>query len=516
MRGIALKIFFNKFLIVLVMATLLVHQQLHAQAVPVANFYMNRAIASIVTRVAVSRGFAANDPKIAATLTSMGEVSTALNVASTAAGIGLAVMGAPVWLTVLAGLGVIGVGMAITGSMGDKQIAMSVADTPDGKKLMVDVPHSEEPIYEPPPLADQTPRWAQAASQGGPIYRRANACYANEPCFALPLPPDIPSYQYVADSMAKTILVTTDLDNFGYWYTFLKQPQRNPETPSSVVDTWQYAGSEIVENSSGGKQITVYIHEARSGGDAIGLPSFSRTNTYSNVGYVYGNIDPQYYEDLDSAYNNMSSELTAQISAESLANIVNTQWQLAATQNGYSGLPYSATQPITAGEVQQWINENPSAAPIFNDLLTPASNPGTTTVIISPTVSPGVDPGTSPGTNPSTGIGTDVNVVNTPNVNVINDVSVDFGPNPGIGSPSLENTPTAQMILQPLLDLFPSLRNFVVPPHSSECPKPSISIFGKSIVMDAHCTVTEAVRPTLYAVMALVWILIAMFIILAA
>jgi hypothetical protein len=93
---------------------------------------------------------------------------------------------------------------------------------------------------------------------------------------------------------------------------------------------------------------------------------------------------------------------------------------------------------------------------------------------------------------------------------------VNLGPDPNIGAPALESTPTAQMILSPLLNLFPTLKNFVVPSHPSECPRPAITLFNKSLVLDCHCALLESVRPTLYAVMTFVWAVVALMIILAA
>jgi len=93
---------------------------------------------------------------------------------------------------------------------------------------------------------------------------------------------------------------------------------------------------------------------------------------------------------------------------------------------------------------------------------------------------------------------------------------VNLGTDPGIGAPTLETTPTAQAILNPVFNLLPSFRNFVVPAHSGACPKPSMTIFNKYMVMDAHCTVLENIRPTLYAVMFFVWLLLGALIVLAA
>jgi len=299
------------FLFGLIALLLLREQQVHAQALPVApaaNFVMNRAVAGVITRAAVARGFAANDPRIAATMAGVGSSLTVVNVASTIAGVGLAVAGAPVWLTIAGG------------------------------------------------LSDAT-----------------------------------------------------------------------------------------------------------------------------------------------------------------LAQIANNAWQTAAAQPGYTGLPYVMTSPVTASDVAAWRpTASPTDVPTIDDLTRPASNVGTSTVTISTTVQPSSTTNPTPTPTPTPTTSSNVSVVNTPNVNVVNKVSVDLGTDPSVSSPILEATPTAQMILNPLLNLFPSLRSFVVPSHSAECPKPSIALFDRSLVMDGHCTLLESIRPTLYAVMAFIWVLIALFIVLAA
>ena len=82
--------------------------------------------------------------------------------------------------------------------------------------------------------------------------------------------------------------------------------------------------------------------------------------------------------------------------------------------------------------------------------------------------------------------------------------------------PSINNTPTAQQIFAPLTGLMPTLKNFVVPSHQSTCPTPQFDMFGRSILMDGHCKVLEPVRPTLFSVMAFVWLMVGTVIILRA
>lgn len=153
-------------------------------------------------------------------------------------------------------------------------------------------------------------------------------------------------------------------------------------------------------------------------------------------------------------------------------------------------------------DVQTYQQLNPGTYPTVSDFVAPAINPATNTA-------PVATPSTS--INPQTGEVIQPGITPTPDA-----AKVDLGVDPVIGAPKLESTPTAAMILAPLLNLFPDLRSFVVPSHSAECPKPSMSIFNKTYVLDSHCSMFETVRPTLYAVMAVVWSVSALFIILAA
>ncbi len=236
------------------------------------------------------------------------------------------------------------------------------------------------------------------------------------------------------------------------------------------------------------------------------------------MGQVYGSIGPQYYNDLNAAYGAMPQSVKdAKVSADTLARMVDAQWRQAAAQPGYEGLPFSLSQPVTALDVQPWVNENPMAVPSINDFMMPANNPGTQTVPISPTAtptSPGGDAGTNPGTNPGTS--GNVNVVNTPNVNVANRVQVDLGEVPTVAAPGLETTPTARSILDPLLNLMPDLKAFTTPQHQGECPRPAVQVLGWSLTFDAHCQLGEETRAALYQVMMACWALAALLIILMA
>jgi hypothetical protein len=174
-----------------------------------------------------------------------------------------------------------------------------------------------------------------------------------------------------------------------------------------------------------------------------------------------------------------------------IADLADAAWRQAANQPAYNGVPYSLTDPVTQADVATARAANPSVPQAtVGDLAEPisASNPLGQTA-----------PATSPVTNPA---------ASSPQVNL--------GDDPGIGFPTLEATPTAQQIIDPLAGLAPSLKSWVVPAHMTECPKPAFDLFNKHIVMDQQCNMLEDNRSTLYNAMLVAWALIALFIILSA
>lgn len=188
------------------------------------------------------------------------------------------------------------------------------------------------------------------------------------------------------------------------------------------------------------------------------------------------------------------AEAAKPLSDTMLAAAANAAWKaMAATQP--SALPWSATDPITQADVAEWKVANPQAVPTVSDALAPVAAPQASAV---PVTQPGSQ--TQSGTAPSPGQGT----------------QVDLGPDPNIGAPNLEAIPTAQQILDPILNLMPDLRNFSVPGHAAECPKPSFSVWGKSYILDSQCGLIEGNRSIIEAAMLLVWTIAAVFIVLRA
>lgn len=202
------------------------------------------------------------------------------------------------------------------------------------------------------------------------------------------------------------------------------------------------------------------------------------------------------------------SERTKPVTSPLLADSISGLWKSAYDRNPSSVLP---PQQVSPSDVSNFLAQNPSIQPMGDNL---SSSPGTFTPTSAPSSPTATSPGasTNPGTGGIVGPGTTTPTTTPTTTNP----KPDLGPDPGIGAPTLEATPTAAAILAPLLGLFPDLRSYVVPSHSAECPKPSIDLWDRHLVLQEHCTVLEGVRPALYAIMAAVWLMVAVFIILAA
>lgn len=512
---------------------LFMQQHAYAQAVaaPVENYVVNRAIGGIIAnRIAISRGLAANDttwlataandPVYKATMAGVSKTMTAANVASTALGVGLAIAGAPVWLTIAAGLGVLAAGtyIAYNASTGER---ISIVSTPSGNKIEVMSKSPTAPSYTPTLTAypsDYGINWI--LTNGGQVYRSSSACLPGNPCYDLPpLPSKVPMQIAVG---AGTILVASNVQDLSkYWV----QGEYGQST-WAMNETARQMGwtSRIIVESGGGGFVYaddgtpfwyVWIHEARSGctTECDGLPNYDRTYYTYPAGAVFAEgTYAKRFGSLQEAYEDMTPTdplKSVRVSDQLLAQMADKAWQRAASQPGYEGQPYPASKPLTVNDVAIYTSANPM--PTLDDILRPATNSATYpdgvpisgTIVYTP-------PSTNPGGNGN------VNVINTPNVNVVNTVKVDFGTDPGIAEPSLESPPTGTQILEPLTSLLPELRSFETPQHVGTCPKPSFDVFGKSVVMDSHCTIAEQHRSALAAVMLAVWVLVGLLILLSA
>jgi hypothetical protein len=200
-----------------------------------------------------------------------------------------------------------------------------------------------------------------------------------------------------------------------------------------------------------------------------------------------------------------ASDLNKPLNPAIIAGLANRAWQQAASQPGYDGLPYPQSNPVTATEAQTWTAQNPNYAPTIQDFTAP-----------NPTSPSQPTPWALP-QNPTSAVTTPAN---TPNANTTNPASSNplqnLGADPATPAPMLEQTPTAEQIIQPLLNLFPDLKNYNPSMSVGSCPRPTLNLFGQTQTMEAHCTILEDNRAAIHAAMVLAFTLLALLIVLSA
>jgi hypothetical protein len=223
--------------------------------------------------------------------------------------------------------------------------------------------------------------------------------------------------------------------------------------------------------------------------------------------YVVTPIPTTLGNSVQSAVNHIpATDMARPLNPAIVAATANRLWQQAAAQPGYEGAPYPVSNPITTAEAAAYQQANPQTWPtvanfveprpatVANNVALPYSTSTTTPVPTTFTTAP--NPAT---TQPST----------------VAD-QVNLGRDPNTAAPTLENTPTAQQILNPILNLVPSLKSFSASTPTGVCPQPSLHLFGQTQTFTAHCTIFENNKATMQAAMTFAWALIAVLIILSA
>ncbi len=197
-----------------------------------------------------------------------------------------------------------------------------------------------------------------------------------------------------------------------------------------------------------------------------------------------------------------AADLDKRLNTAIVAALANRAWQQAASQPGYDGLPYPQSNPIRADEVGPWMEANPDFAPTVRDFTAP-----------NPTTSSNPQPWSLP-QNPTSATTTPAQAPNATNPAAANPLQ-NLGPDPGIGAPTLEQTPTAYQIAKPVLDLLPGLRSFQPQTQAGVCPRPTIELYG-SHTLDAHCRLIDENKSIIQTAMVFAWAALALFIILSA
>lgn len=443
---------------VLLICFLAIVPRVFAQALPVSS--MQNSVSGVMQQKMLSRGFAANDPRFGATLSRSSNAIA--GVAGTAAAVTVGAVTAPGWVSIAiaAGIGAV-VTYAVT--LGIDSL-VNWLFRPDGK---VDE-SSTASSYPAGTISIGGPYWwAHISSPSRDIYGSDGLALAMQ-----------------ANAMQRQSLGLS--------------VEQNPACYLSGGGTYWTCGAWGSAT-----------YKASGSPSACSGTTFSVSGTCTPYTYAAVPVQPASAVPLGTAISHIpSSDLNKQLNPVLVAAVADQAWRSAAAQPGYDGLPYQASDPITQADAARWQAANPNSWPTVSDFVSPQATPSTGTP-----ASPWVLPNTpspvssySPTTSPQ----------QTTSTNPSTQPVSNLGPDPGIGQPTLEATPTAQQILQPILSLFPDLRSYIVPSHSGVCPKPSMDLWGKHLMLDGHCNLLEDNRPAIQAVMAMVWVMVALFIILAA
>lgn len=513
--------------LILIFSFLTPPANVQAQAVPVANYVINRAIAGAVTKNVLRRGFAANDPRYGKTLQAISGNVTALNFASSSAGVALTIAGAPVWLTIAASLGVFALGAYI---FSDKS-KISVNDS--GIKFDPAAPVTVPYVANYPPISSSRFLFLESYIRNGQKIYQGTTCFSTQSCFALPKMPanyeplikiELPSQmiEYSAFATGDSIVTFDSMEELTSGLLIYAMP---PETVRPYQIPLNTAGN-VVSYSMFDQQILVtdffnwiippYIDVAQNGVARV-VARYSTTRLcagvtrwcmevgwYFNPGQDYVSDDPllkypngygtpvlpkltvnlsavpSTYQDLDTFNSQLSPYQRSQpLTNASIAKLADAAWSEAASKPGYQGIPYTNLAPVTDADVQEYLTNH--VRPTIGDLLRPALVPDADAVPIG-------EFGTGTG-NSTGGLIKDVNVVNVPEVKIINKVKLDFGDAPNTPQPNNWATESFETVFQPFINsMFNDTDPLATIPHDvGECPRPTIEIFGKNVVLDAHC-----------------------------
>ncbi len=218
-------------------------------------------------------------------------------------------------------------------------------------------------------------------------------------------------------------------------------------------------------------------------------------------------------------------EKNAVVSDEFMATFIDELWKQTAAQDDYEGERYrrnKITPELVSGVASDFPTIGDALETIGTDgtQLTQDRNTGKLHDSTTDPTTPGQ--GSNPSTTPDAPAdtksgtigGTNTGTVGDQNINV--DVKLDLGDYPDIKQPTLEEPPAAATILDPIFNLFPSLRGYKPPERSVSCPEISLELWGETYATDLHCRLIEDNRAVLSAAMLLVFSVVSLLIVLGA
>lgn len=481
-------IFTITLLLVSIAGLLYVEHQAEAQALQLAKAYtgkVNKAIASTIVKKIESRGFAANDPIYAATLQSTEAVLNTAVAAGTVATTVAAIGSSPVWLSVALGIGA--AYEIYDWTMGQYEFK---ADPATKKVTLSTVGIAVTPA--PPPantsyntLSEILPIDYSDPGVGNQITYPSDLPLCAD--FKMSSPPvatlkstaricgvDVASLQGQADHFIRNQYIY-DHNLYGHTLTFIGPSWGNPTKINCTINNlicpqgtnYQYAYSYNLQG---------YFNS----GNPFNRNVVGSISVFNNPSY----IQPGKQVTLNDAVAKLTEpDLNTRADPVLIAAVANKLWQQAAQQPGYQGAAYNPAEPVTEQDILDDINAGLYPWPTVADLLTAISTSPQTQAQLDPAIQP------VEATNPGMG----------------QQVQLDLGPDPGIGQPALETSPTGASIVQHIMGLLPSLSAFTIPPHTSQCEAPTFDFFGNSYSLQSMCDLLESQRALLSTIFGALW-----------
>lgn len=321
-------------------------QASYAQALPST---VQRAISGIIQAKMLKRGFAANDPRFAATVSGVG--SSIVGAAAAAAVVTAVGVTAPAWVTV-------GATVAL-GSLFAAGISIA---------------------------ADKTINWL--FNSDGTVNNGTTAVPAGTQGTIDIMSAEPAMATVVSNSIGKPwIVITTTAPYYytkSYWST---TTFTNPGTGYSMFQNFTYNGTYY------------YVWRTNVVQSTTACPSnYTKNGTQCVANGVPAPVSPT------DAVNALTDAQKAKASDPVvLQKIAQSAWEKAAAQPGYTGFAPDPADPITEAEVQKYKDDNPATWPPVGDIVSPQPLPSGTTAAQGPFSIPAPTTATNPGTGTGTG-----------------------------------------------------------------------------------------------------------------
>ncbi|KWW38203.1 hypothetical protein AU374_00989 [Cupriavidus metallidurans] len=363
-------------LVVWVLALFMVSESaLAGLAVPSTyNAKVNTAISQNLQTSFIKRGFAANDPRYGATLDAVSNVAT-----TAAMAVGGGVVAGATWPAILAGVGISAVASVAVPWVMNKAINwLWGSGTNDGKVQL------------------------SGADMGTGDPTKLPGMPATYPLVFTAIGPNGSGFFYDTSGGQPKVRMfrTLELQCVGMSSCGVPAPYSNLNLNEDFATIWD---SQTTHRFWARRQNVLLSSVKGAGGNY--------TNTYDQVWELTtpttNPITAPYqgtYKSPADLVNDLPADAANQpVTAQMMADALNALWKKAA-ENNPNVLPWSAADPIKAGEVQPWLDANPNGVPKGGDWFSPVSPAGGTAVPIPKT---GIDPGGNPGNggDPSTGTG---------------------------------------------------------------------------------------------------------------